>query len=446
MFLLGLVTLAFLFLYWTLLPARLRRPSFMAVSLLALTAYAPLSVAVLGLLTAITFLLLRRSQPSGPSPWPAATTTIVLCLAALAGHKLAHVPSEFLGRFLPAAFLRPAETGAALRLLGVSYAVFRLIHVAVDSARGRLQVQGLGRLLEYVLFPPSFLSGPIERYRDFETNVDTSRLPLDAALWGTRRILFGLLKKVFLVEPLLGAADRRLAALATASTFQAWEAVLAFSLFIYLDFSAYCDIALGLARLFGFRLSENFRWPYLAASITEFWRDWHITLSNWLRDYVYLPLSVRLTHVSALRRRPLLAASLSALVTMLACGIWHGTGVSFAVWGLGHGMLLAGHQAYRQRVLSRLSARQRRALAGSVPYRWACTAVTFSLVSVLWLLFRFEPPEAGRYTLKLLGLMRSGGSSSETLVEGDRHLLVQLGRVVRNEVAAQRPAPGEEAR
>src|SRR5262249_30575694 len=176
----------------------------------------------------------------------------------------------------------------------------------------------------------------------------------------------------------------------------AWLALLCYSLYVYLDFSAYCDLALGVARLFGYRLSENFRWPYLSADIGEFWRRWHITLSLWLRDYVYLPLSVTLAVSQRLRRRPLLIGSASAVARMVACGLWHGNTPSLALWGFGHGVLLAGHQVYRQRVLGRLPAKRRKLLAANPLYRSAATAVTFFFVTLLWVFFRFPLGDSWR--------------------------------------------------
>jgi alginate O-acetyltransferase complex protein AlgI len=377
----GLLVLAALAIYWTLIPARARRATFTCVSLAALAVYAPLSVAVLAVLTGLAWALLSaEGKPSRPRFLAA----VGLCVLTLAVHKYAPL--------------------RGLRLIGTSYAVLRLIHVALEVRRGRLAPPGLGRFVEYTLFPPSFLSGPIERLPDFERGADPTSLSLDAAFWGARRILFGLLKKMVLVAPLLGAAEARFTAPGALAPLQAWEGLLAYSLYIYLDFSAYCDIALGVARLFGYQLSENFRWPYLAEDIADFWRRWHITLSTWLRDYIYLPATVELAHTGNLRQSPLLIACLATIVTMVVCGIWHGNGASFILWGLGHGLLLAGHLVYQQRVLRLLAAPRRRALLASAPYRAGAGLATFAAVSVLWLFFRFRPREALVYGARLLGL------------------------------------------
>lgn len=395
MFLIGLATCVFLLLYWTVVPAQFRRPAFAVVSLATLVWHFPLSVAMGAVITLVVHSLLAgRTVRVGAA--------ILVALVALAAHKYLSLDLSWLS-WVPES-LRGEVSGDDLRLVGLSYAVFRLIHVAAEVRRGGLPPGGAVQLLEYALFPPSFLSGPIERYEDFRNGIDTSSLDLDAGFWGARRVLSGLAKKLFLVQPLQAFADPAFADPAAVGPGALWVSLFAYSLVVYLDFSAYCDIALGVARLFGFRLSENFRWPYLATDIAEFWKTWHITLSSWLRDYVYLPASLRLARLEWLRSRPLLVGTAASLLTMLVCGLWHGNGASFLLWGLGHGVMLAGHQAYRQQVVGRLRARQRKALAANLAYRFACTVLTFATVSLLWPLFRLDPAGAVRYWVGLLGV------------------------------------------
>jgi alginate O-acetyltransferase complex protein AlgI len=378
-FLLGVATLVFLVIYWTVVPASWRRATFLGVSLSILAAYFPTAVAALAILSAIVYAAV--APPSDRVEWSRALLVTAGCLALLA--------------------LRGSEPITALHVVGLSYAAFRLIHVAIERARGRVHVEGFVPFLEYAIFPPAFLSGPIERYGDFQQAIDVSALDLDAAFWGTRRVLSGLAKKVFLVGAFHDAAERGFADPSGGAS-GAWIALLAYSFYVYLDFSAYTDLALGVARLFGYRLSENFRWPYLSDDIGEFWRRWHITLSFWLRDYVYLPLSVKLAEYPALRRRPLAIGSASAIVTMVACGLWHANTPSLAAWGFGHGVLLAGHQLYRQQLLGRLPARHRKALTGSAPYRAFSTLVTFLSVTALWVFFRFPLGEAHGFLRRLV--------------------------------------------
>jgi alginate O-acetyltransferase complex protein AlgI len=379
----------FLAVYWGLIPARARRPAFAIVATSVLALYFPTSVAIVAVVALAARLI------AGTESRPARRAAAVgFCLAALVVQKYGHHP---------------------LRVIGLSYAVFRLVHVFVEEGRAG-ERPGLGPLLEYVLFPPTYLSGPIARYSRFQLGAAVDGLGLDAAFWGTRRVLYGLAKKVYLAGPLRASAEAAFASTAPLSVAAAWSALFAYSLFIYLDFSAYCDLALGVGRLFGFSLPENFDWPYLAPSIAAFWRRWHMTLTEWLRDYVYLPVSALLTRRDALRRRPLAIGAVATMVTMFACGLWHGDTLSYALWGLGHGVLLTIHLVYRQRVVARIPARRRKALEASVAYTAFGTALTFLAVSLLWVLFRFPPAAAADYYGRLLGRapMRPSASAFPT--------------------------------
>jgi alginate O-acetyltransferase complex protein AlgI len=380
-FLLGVATLLFALLYWTVVPVPWRRAAFFAGSTAATALYFPAAVAALGVVSSMVYAALASDAPR--ADWNRAIAVIAGCLLLLA--------------------LRGVEPVTSLHVVGLSYAVFRLIHVAIERARGRIRLEGFVPFLEYAIFPPALLSGPIERYDAFESGIDVSRLDLDGAFWGTRRVLFGLAKKVFFVSALHDAAERGFAD-PTGGASAAWVALLAYSFYVYLDFSAYTDLALGVARLFGYRLSENFRWPYLSEDIGEFWRRWHITLSFWLRDYVYLPLSVKLAEDPTLRRRPLAIGSASAIVTMVACGLWHGNTPALAVWGLGHGVAIAAHQLYRQRLLAELPARRRKALTQHPAYRAAATSLTFASVTLLWVFFRFPLPDAASLLARLFAV------------------------------------------
>ncbi|MBI4859473.1 MAG: MBOAT family protein [Candidatus Riflebacteria bacterium] len=392
MFLGGVGVLLFLGLYHGLVPGRWQRPAFAAVSLSLLTWFFPLSVlTVAGLTVAVHALLPPTPREGdggsdGQAGWGRAIAATVLCLVVLVAQRELCVPG-----------------GPIAPIVGVSYAAFRLIHVSWEAARRRLAVGSLWELLEYVLFVPSFLSGPIERFASFTGGIDRSGLSLDRAFWAARRILTGLLKKVLVVDPLRGVLDGIMAPGHLPTVGEAWLGVAVASLVVYLDFSAYCDIALGVARLFGYRLSENFDWPYLASDITEFWRRWHITLSSWLRDYVYLPLSARLLRVASLRARPVLVGVLAVTATMVLCGAWHGRDARFWFWGLGHGLLCSIQLVFRQRIVgSRPSTRK--ALDQSPVFRAFSTLLTFAAVSLLWVPFFLPLERALPYWRLLFGL------------------------------------------
>lgn len=236
-------------------------------------------------------------------------------------------PLHWKGQFLP---------------LGISFFTFEFYHYAWDRRSNKTEAGTLGEYLAFILFFPTMVAGPIKRYQDFLPKLRGN--PTDWDLdWerGITRILTGLVKK-FAIADLLTAwtdhlnahdiilADRRILVL--------W--VFAYGLKIYADFSGYSDIAIGSARLFGIRVPENFNWPYGRRNIQQFWQNWHVSLTRWLIDYVYIPLGG--SRVSLPR------VYMNVVVVMLISGLWHGAGINFLVWGLWHGLLLAGHRAWRQ--------------------------------------------------------------------------------------------------
>jgi alginate O-acetyltransferase complex protein AlgI len=196
---------------------------------------------------------------------------------------------------------------------------------------------------------------------------------------GCQRILFGFFKKVALADNLAPAVEMVFFSNSPANALDAITATLGFGMQIYFDFSAYTDIAVGTARLFGFRLPENFNWPYLSGSPREFWNRWHMTLSFWIRDYLFTPM------MFASRRRPGLAP-LWLLIAMALCGLWHGAAWTFVLWGIWHGVLLAANAT----VLKNAFPPPDEALKAKVSViRNALGMVaTFVLVNIGWILFR----------------------------------------------------------
>ena len=225
--------------------------------------------------------------------------------------------------------------------LGISFFTFEFLHYAVDRYKDRTEEGTVGEYMAFILFFPTMVAGPIKRYQDFLPKL--RNISLDWVVdWqrGLTRILAGLVKK-FAVADVLTAYTNHLniadIAQANRSVLPLW--IFAYGIKIYADFSAYSDIAIGSARIFGIKVPENFDWPYLQSNISDFWRHWHISLSTWLVDYVFIPLGGSRVRV------PRIYANL--LVTMLVSGIWHGAGVNFIVWGLLHGIMLAVHRWWR---------------------------------------------------------------------------------------------------
>ncbi|SPE62704.1 Putative poly(Beta-D-mannuronate) O-acetylase (modular protein) [Verrucomicrobia bacterium] len=224
--------------------------------------------------------------------------------------------------------------------LGISFFTFEFIHYAVDRYRGTAPRGKFGEYLAFILFFPTMVAGPIKRYQDFRPKLIHPSLAWETD-WrqGITRILAGLAKK-FAVADLLTALTDHLnhADIAKAARWVLPIWLLAYGMKIYADFSAYSDIAIGSARLFGLRVPENFDWPYLRTNIAQFWKHWHMSLYRWLVDYVFIPLGGSRTSPPRVY--------VNVLITMLLSGLWHGAGLNFVVWGLWHGMLLCAYRLW----------------------------------------------------------------------------------------------------
>ena len=351
--------LAFSIFYWKIVPGTYRAMSLLIFGL-ALYWTLAASVAInVGLVLAV--LLALRLAPGSRGTGLA----ISLALLGLLLNKYARVP--------------------AFQVVGLSYVSFRLISLC-RSAHKR-PAPSPTKALHYALFPPTFLSGPIEPYERFEKGIVPEALSRSELFASLLRIATGLAKKLLVAEPLRVFSDASFSTAGAGAPL--WAGLIAYSLFLYVDFSAYSDLAIGGARLFGYTIGENFNWPYLSASISEFWTRWHMSLSQFLRDHVFMPLSGRALKVKGLAERPLLTGCVASLATMTLCGMWHGDRLSFALWGLGHGILLSAHQFHRQKLLTRLPARKRMKLLSQPVYRAGATLVTFLCVTLLWVPFRF---------------------------------------------------------
>jgi D-alanyl-lipoteichoic acid acyltransferase DltB (MBOAT superfamily) len=258
--------------------------------------------------------------------------------------------------------------------LGISFFTFEFIHYLVDIYRGSMPVHSFSKFHVFAAFFPTQIAGPIKRFQQFVPALaQIGRFDSALAREGLGLIGRGLAKKVLLADRLAPIANRGFAAAGDGSiaTGDAWIATLAFSLQIFFDFSGYTDIARGSAQLFGFKIPINFDAPYLATSLSDFWRRWHISLSSWLRDYLYIPLGGS--------RRSRLIVSRNLLITMVLGGLWHGAAWHFVGWGALWGVGLVAHHLVRERLsMSGLKGR----LAG-----WGFTQV---FVLVAWVLFRAD--------------------------------------------------------
>jgi D-alanyl-lipoteichoic acid acyltransferase DltB (MBOAT superfamily) len=256
--------------------------------------------------------------------------------------------------------------------VGISFHTFQSMSYVVDVYRE--EQEAIRNPLDYALFIaffPQLVAGPIVRAGEFFADLFHWRRPSgDEVLRGILLTLMGLTKKVVLADRFAGVADRYFSNIAgNPGSLTAWSGVIAFALQIYFDFSGYTDMAIGLALLLGFHFPVNFRRPYLAQSITDFWHRWHISLSRWLRDYLYIGLGGN--------RGGRLRTYRNLMLTMLLGGLWHGASWNFVIWGGYHGALLGV-----ERMLG-VGKRDH-----GWPVRWICVVFTFGLVCIGWVFFR----------------------------------------------------------
>jgi alginate O-acetyltransferase complex protein AlgI len=218
--------------------------------------------------------------------------------------------------------------------IGISFYTFQTMSYVLDVYRQDTPVQkNYFSLLLYITFFPQLIAGPIVKYHDVAKEIEKRKVTLNGTTLGLRRFVFGLSKKVILANSMAVIADK-LYALPNSdiSTSIAWIAAIAYLFQIYFDFSGYSDMAIGMGEMFGFHFKENFNYPYIASSMQDFWRRWHMSLSSWFRLYVYIPLGGN--------RKGKARAVFNRILVFFLTGLWHGAAWTFVVWGLYHGMFL----------------------------------------------------------------------------------------------------------
>src|SRR4026209_1390011 len=294
--------------------------------------------------------------------------SLVSNLGILAYFKYADFFADSIGQLLG---VTTVPLGLALPL-GISFFVFKTLSHTIDIYRRDIPAcRSLWRYAMFVSYFPELVAGPIVRASVFLPQLERKLEPSRArTVVGVQLILLGVTKKLFVADRLATLVNPVFLAPEAYSPFTVLSAVVAYSLQIYCDFSGYSDIAIGVSRIIGFDLPENFNMPYLATSITEFWRRWHITLSQWLRDYLYVPLGGN--------RKGARRTYINLMLTMLLGGLWHGAAWTFVAWGLLHGLGLAVHKLWTQQV-----SHGRRPFHGVVGW-----LTTYSFVCVGWVFFR----------------------------------------------------------
>lgn len=377
-----------------LLPARCRRGRNAVLLLFSLSFYAWGGVRLLPALLAscvLNWAGALLAAPGKPRRKAAFGLTLALNIAMLGYFKY----TGFLVTNLNALGADLTVPSIALPA-GISFFTFQAIAYLTDVYRGTIPAErSLSRVTLFMAFFPQLLQGPILRYDGFAPSLTDRRETASDAADGAVRFCFGLAKKVLLADALGQIADGAFAAGSHLTVSLAWLGAIAYTLQLYFDFSGYTDMAIGLGRLFGFSLPENFDYPYTARSASEFWRRWHQTLSFWFRDYVYIPLGGSRCSVP----RQLL----NLLAVWLLTGLWHGAAWNFVLWGLYYAVLLMGEKFLWGKALERLPSALRHAYA-------------LVLITVGWVLFRSASlGQVGEMLSAMFGVALGGAWSGETV-------------------------------
>ena len=347
-----------------------------------------------------------RARGTSAARWLLAAT-VGANLLSLATFKYAGFLAMNLNGLLRALGASPVPVPAIVLPIGISFFTFHAVSYVVDVYRRDAVAQkGPVEAALYLLLFPQLIAGPIVRYRDIATQLTARVVGLDEFATGVRRFVLGLGKKMLIANIVAGPADRLFALPSGELTAaHAWLAVACYTLQIYFDFSGYSDMAIGLAHLFGFRFKENFNYPYVAQSIQEFWRRWHLSLSAWFRDYLYVPLGGS--------RVPPWRVYLNLVSVFFLCGLWHGASWNFVVWGLWHGAFLvierlrADSQSplRNPQPLARRSVEDAKAAAirnGIVYWPIWPHLYTMAVVMIGWVFFRAETLTAAVVFLKAM--------------------------------------------
>ena len=290
--------------------------------------------------------------------------------------------------------------------IGISFYTFQVLTYTVDVYRGKVPVQkSYGRLLLYVSFFPQLIAGPIVNYTDIAPALQERKVEAKDLHVGFQRFFIGFAKKVLLANT-CGVVVEKLSALTSMSFAGSWLMAVCYAFQIYFDFSGYSDMAIGMGRMFGFRFFENFNYPYISKSVTEFWRRWHISLGTFFRDYVYIPLGGnRVSNGKHIR---------NILIVWLLTGFWHGASWNFLAWGVYYGLLLLAEKFLLKNIKAKLPG-------------FVNLLMTLVLVLIGWVLFYYEDMGAAvRHLGTMFGFVKAELTDPTAIYYFKHHLLLIL--------------------
>lgn len=362
----------FLFLYY-LADRKYKNGLLLAFSVLFYSWGAPKFVFVLVASTIIDFYLVQwmhQCKQLQLKKW-LLITSIALNVGLLAFFKYANFFVENLNEILTALDVTNLTWTAIALPIGISFYTFQTLTYSIDVYRGvHAPLQRVRDYVMYIMMFPQLIAGPIVRFNQIADQIENRKATTADRLLGFYRFCIGLAKKVLIANPLGAKAAEMLSMdLVQLDSTAAWVGILAFTMQIYFDFSGYSDMAIGLGRMIGFTFPENFRNPYTAQSITDFWRRWHITLSTWMRDYLYIPLGGNRVRKGRMY--------FNLWFVFLVSGLWHGAAWNFVLWGIYHGFFLVIERLFLQKILNRLP-------------RFLRIGYAFFIVVLGWVIFWIE--------------------------------------------------------
>lgn len=348
-------------------------------------------------------LLMQHCRDKGREQ--AEKTAYILTVVFLVGNLFFFKYFNFTLDNISALFGIPISFRRIVLPIGISFFTFQILSYVIDLHRREITVQrSFLDLCLYICLFPQLIAGPIVRYQTVEKELRGRQESLDDVVAGLKRFIIGLSKKVIIANNVAVAADTIFSGdTAIYGSGMFWLAAFAYTLQIYFDFSGYSDMAIGLGRVFGFHFLENFNYPYISCSITEFWRRWHISLSSWFRDYIYIPLGGNRLSVGR--------HAVNILIVWTITGFWHGAEWNFMLWGLYYALLLLIEKYFLGRALEKMPA----------PFRWI---YTMFFVVLGWVLFYFTDLEQLRNAFRVLFTVPS--APWQDIVAQDSSLLYYL--------------------
>ncbi len=356
--------------FWVV-PRKLRRYCLLAFSFVFHGHFAGtagvIPILVLGNLAFVAGLTVRYPRLNKIATW----STIALVVSSLLYFKYVYFLADLIGFSYQGEIFVP---------LAISFFTFEFVHYLVDVRKTKAPISNLFDFWIFTVFFPTIASGPIKRYQNFIpqlNRIDGFKLDPETALIAFYRIITGLFKKMIIAEWCVSELAKIEIWIGDAALPRIYLVglVLLQTTRIYMDFSGYSDMAIGVSRLFGITVPENFNWPYLAGSLSDFWKRWHISLSSWIRDYVYIPLGGS--------RMSLVRKTANGLTAMILCGLWHGPSLHFAVWGIYHGVGLAFQNPIKRMTLILIPEE-------TWLFKTAAWFFTLGFVMLGWLIFFYE--------------------------------------------------------